>query len=310
MMRFTPAGLVMASVFAVNSVAADPTSPADSDSTGVFRAWSLERTYADEDTVRVPVFMFNQEVEVSARRMSLEEIIETCVDAEHNKYDNIDDMQFTITEKAIQYFGDADDPRTKREIDEEIVRVYRKQPDHGRIVRLADRNYVLESNGDGELVKQDKDDDLEAKVEVNVTETREELADLPFFFEDLDDYRFKIIERVDLDERVLYNISFKPRSEFKALPTGEFWLDTTDFQIFHANLSWTKNVPVPLLLRGIDFFSIEKKRVDGYWVYDRIAGRVQLRRIPFAPIPRTIEIQVTFDDYAINQGIPDDVFTP
>ena len=110
-----------------------------------------------------------------------------------------------------------------------------------------------------------------------------------------------------MDERQL-DFVFE-ENDFKALPTGEFWLDTTDFQIFHANLTWTKNVPIPILLRGIDFFSIEKKRVDGHWVYDRIAGRVQLRKIPFAPVPRTVEIQVTFDDYALNQGIPDDVFT-
>ena len=64
-----------------------------------------------------------------------------------------------------------------------------------------------------------------------------------FFFEDLSDYSFDIHERVDLEDRVLYRIGYKPRSDFATLPEGEFWVDTTDFQVVHVQLSWSKNVP-------------------------------------------------------------------
>jgi len=272
------------------------------DSVEIYRSYT--QTYASEDTL--PIYVYDATVEVSAKRMSLEEIIELCIEAEKKKYDDVEDAQFTTTERAVLIFGDADDPDAKREIEEEITRTYVSRGGKVVTVPLHSDHYVLERDDEGTLVRKPKDEDEDGaddEVEVRVEAANEALVDLPFFFEELEDYDFEIRERRQADGRVLYRIAFTPRSDYAPLPTGEFWIDTHDFQLFHVDLTFMDNVPAPLFLKGIDFFSIEKKRVEGRWVYDRIMGRVQLRKIPFVPIPQSVELLVQFDDYRVNQGV-------
>jgi len=308
--RAVVAALTLLAVPPLGHVAAetDP-APADStyqfvhpDSLALYRTY--DRRYIREDTLDVPfTYIYRDDIEVTAKRLSLEEILERCIESEKHQYDAVDDISFRITERAVMFYGKPEDPLAKRTIHESISRVYRKQPDHMRVAELSEREYTLEEKG-GVLVRTDEKNE----VELDVHSTSMELSDIPFFFEELSDYEFGIEERVDLEDRVLYRISFVPRSDFDPLPKGEFWIDTADFRIFHTDLTFMDNVPVPLILKGVDHASIEMKRVDDIWVYDRITARVQLRKLPFVPIPRQVEIVVAFDEYEINRGLALDVF--
>lgn len=272
------------------------------DSLDLYRTY--DRRYIREDTLEVPfTYIYKHEIETIADRLTLAEILKRCIASEKHQFDDVEDISYRLTEKAVFFFGDPKAPLTKRSIHEEISRVYRKQPDHMRVAALSSREYTLEAK-DGVLVKTDEKD----HVEIDVSSTREELTNLPFFFEDLDDYDFGIEERVDLEDRVLYRISFAPRSDFDALPTGEFWIDTTDFRIFHTDLRFTDNVPLPLILKAVEHASIEMRRVNDLWVYDRVSARVLLRKLPFVPLPVVVDVVVVFDDYAIDRGLSLDVF--
>jgi hypothetical protein len=249
------------------------------------------RAYAREDTMRIAATF---PVEVTAKRVSLEEILQRCIDAEKRKYEGVDDIQFTMVEKVILHYGSPDDPNAKQTVHEVVQRVYRRQPDLVRSVHLGEREYTVK---DGRV--EPRDEEEEAPVRVDVGTDRSALTDLPFFFEDLSDYRFAIAERIILEDRVLYRITFNPCSDFKPRPKGEFWIDTTDFEIFHMDLTFMENVPVPVVLKGVDHLAIEKKRIGDLWVY----ARIRLRKIPFVKIPQAAEIVVVFSDYAVNQGL-------
>lgn len=279
--------------------------PGIPDSVDIYRSYT--QTYASEDTL--PIYVYDGTIEVSAKRMSLEEIIALCIEAEENKYADIEDTQFTTTERAVLTYGDVDDPDAKREVEEEISRTYIKRGGKAVTVLLHTDKYELERGDDGAVVKKRKDeenpgsDESDQEVEVRVESASDALFDVPFFFRELEEFHFEIRERRQAEARVLYRIAFTPRSDYAPLPTGEFWIDTHDFQLFHIDLTFLDNVPAPIILKGIDYLSIEKKRLDERWVYDRIMGRAQLRKIPFVPIPQTIEFLVQFDDYRTNQGL-------
>jgi len=264
------------------------------------------RTYAKEDPSPAVVF---GEIVVEARRLSLEEILRLCIDAEKDKYAGVEDVTFTTTEKVVVHYGKADEDEHRTEIYEEVSRVYRKRPDLSREVSLGHREIGTKDGAENDREGNgDERDEGGRTIAIGVGSGTDAFTDLPFFFEDLSDYRFRIIDREDLETRVLYHLAFEPRSDFLARPSGEFWIDTTDFQIFHATLRWTENLPVPVLLKGLDYVAIEKKRVGPLWVYDRVSGRVKLRKIPLVELPSEVEFCVTFSDYALNQGLSAELF--
>jgi hypothetical protein len=274
------------------------------------------RTYAKEDPQPAVVF---GEIVVEASRLSLDEILEHCIEAEKNKYRDLDDIAFTATEKVVVHYGKVGDEAHRRDVFEEVSRCYHKRPDLSRNVSLGRRETSTEDGkpredetggheDEGDNASEGDEKGEGNEIAISVGSGTDAFTDLPFFFEDLSRYRFDILDRKDLEARVLYHIAFEPRSDFLQLPSGRFWVDTADFQIFHASLKWTDNLPVPILLKGLDYVAIEKKRVGDHWVYDRVSGRVKLRKIPLVKLPSEVEFSVVYDEYALNEGIPPGVF--
>jgi hypothetical protein len=66
--------------------------------------------------------------------------------------------------------------------------------------------------------------------------------------------------------------------------------------------------PVPLFIRSLDRMVVERRRVDDTWVLSRMMMRVDLT-VPVPRIGRSVEFAIVFDDYAINHGVPDSVFS-
>jgi hypothetical protein len=84
------------------------------------------------------------------------------------------------------------------------------------------------------------------------------------------------------------------------------WVDTRDFVIVRQELDFTRS-PAPLLLKGIDKAVIERREVDGHWMLHRMMLRGEFS-IPIPTFGRAFDLSFRFDDYAVNQGIPDSVF--
>lgn len=285
-----PAGL-FALLIAGQSLAAD----APPDTSVIFQSF---RTYAREDTLALPTFIYGKWIDVEATRVSLDEILRRSIDAEKQTLRGVNDLQCTVVEKTVEFYGEPTDSTAKRKVTEEVSRLYRKQPDLNRTVSFSRREYEVK-NGKRSAVPSDQDQE----VSVRIGSAKHKLSSLPFFFEDLSSYDFAIEERTDLEDRVLYRIRFDPTSDFRPLPSGYFWVDTTDFRIFHTELWFEKNVPIPIVLKNVEHFAIEMDKREGHWVPARIAGRFRLRDIPLIRIPKIVDIVVDYSDYVFNPGL-------
>ena len=53
---------------------------------------------------------------------------------------------------------------------------------------------------------------------------------------------------------------------------------------------------------------IERQNVDGYWVLKRVLLRAEAT-VPLPQVGRNFDFSLRFDDYTINRGLPDSLFT-
>lgn len=267
----------------------------DADDPGVDSlAFQILRQLAREDTV--PIYVLGEWVDVRGHRPTLEEILGWCIEHEKNRFAPVHDVTYIERLQTLVLF-DPGDPKARRIVTESVSRVYGEVPeDRWTRISLGSRTY------------DSKEDDPEVELQAEARETQRSIADLPFFFQDLSDYRFEIQDRKILSDRVLYRIGFEPRSEFASAPTGNFLVDTADYQILRAELSLTENVPYPLIVKGVDHVILDRKKVEDVWVTDRVRAQISLRKPLGIPFPRMIQTDLQIEDLRLDQGVPDSVW--
>jgi len=255
---------------------------------------------AAEDTLRSGPYLLPEQL-VLAPRVTLDEILRRVADGEARRDSLMRDQVFTRL-TLVTYLDEAGG-RPRRKV-ETATRVYRRQPDHLREVPLRRRT--------------DKGDDDEGNVRVSTsTSMGEEFVAFAFEPRARADYRFRIVDRRLVGGHVVYVVEFGPRSLVDPLPSGRAWIDTNDFVIVREEFWYRDRSPAPLFLRSIDNCVIERTRVDGrWWVVTRVVGRARLTstlrllgKLGRESLPPVMDFSVRFDDYRINQGIPDSVFT-
>jgi hypothetical protein len=172
--------------------------------------------------------------------------------------------------------------------------VYKKRPDKVRTVALRD----WEAHPDKDTAHPD--------IQVR-TQMDEEIVNFAFRPEARRDFKYRIVGRDLLGNRLIYRIAFEPRSSLDpSMPSGLVWVDTNDFVILRQEVGFERS-PVPLFLKGVDRMVIERQRVDGYWVLKRVLLRAETS-IPIPRIGRAFDIGILYDDYAVNVGLDDSLF--
>ncbi|MBU1699174.1 MAG: hypothetical protein KJ831_03410, partial [Candidatus Eisenbacteria bacterium] len=254
------------------------------------------RWLAREDTVRLPQYLLKNWVPSSAERPTLKEILGWCIDGESKRKELVDDVTFIRRSRVVALYGDPEDTTTRREVEENVEKVYLRSPNEEFIVELGSREW------------DSKSDNEEVNVGVEVKTSTGHLVDLPFFFKALDDYSFKILDRKIFSDRVIYKIEFTPRSEFEPLPEGWFLVDTRDYQIVHGEFRWTRNVPFPLFLKSVDRVVMTRRKHEEVWLPDRIIISIRLRDIPFVSTPELVVVDIRHEEIQLNAGIPDSIF--
>jgi hypothetical protein len=121
------------------------------------------------------------------------------------------------------------------------------------------------------------------------------------------EYRYRIAARDLVGGHVVYRLAFEPRSPLATdAPRGLVWVDTNDFVIVREEVEFARS-PVPLLLESIPRMVVERTRVGPHWVLSRVLMRVVLT-VPMPSVGRSLDVSIHYDDYHLNQGIPDSVF--
>ncbi len=248
-------------------------------------------TLAAEDTMYTEV----PPVLVSAPRVTLDEILGRVARGERRRDSLMTDQSVLVTSRLVR---NADSKRPAELLVETVLRVYKKKPDRVRTQVLRDYRARDEKK-------------KRAGVQVNLRARAgmdEEVVNFAFRPEARRQYRYRILGRELVGGHLVYRIAFEPRSLLDASePRGVVWVDTNDFVIVHQELSFDRSPAAPLI-KNVNRVVIERQNVDGCWVLKRVLLRAEAT-IPLPQVGRSFDFSLRFDDYAINRGLPDSLFS-
>ena len=249
-------------------------------------------TLAVEDTLHTQV----PEVVVRAPRVTLAEILDRVARGEARRDSLLTDETFLATARVVAH---ADEPgKTPQVESESVFRVWKKRPDKARTVTLRHFEAHPPKRGSANA-------DMQVRFGPNMSE---EIVNFAFRPEARRDYRYHIVGREIVGGHVVYRLAFEPRSLLMpGNPSGLVWIDTNDFVILRQEVQFARS-PVPLLLQRIDRLVIEREHVEGHWLLRRLLMRATMT-VPIPHLGRSFDFALHFDDYTVNTGLADSLFT-
>ena len=246
-------------------------------------------TVAVEDTMHTSM----PEVLIRAPRVTLNEILDRVARGEMRRDSLIQDQTFRATVRLVSNTADRKNP--PRLESETVTRVYKKRPNRVRSITLREWQR-----------KPPKNDDRNVDIRFR-SDMSEEIVNFAFRPEARRDYRYRIVARDLAGNNLIYRIAFEPRSALDpSRPSGLVWVNTNEFVIVRQEVDFVRS-PVPLLLKDINRMVIERTRQGPHWVLNRMLLRAEMT-LPVPVLGRSFDLAMQFDEYAINQGIPDSIF--
>lgn len=229
-------------------------------------------------------------LQVRREKLSLREIIARSIEGERTKLSGRRSMTYTSTVRVIATWKD------KREIEDLVMRSYADVEGTERTAMLgAKTTHFLRENGEWVL---DPDPDQESDNTVQVEAGGpNDFEELPIFFDEIHEYDFELVDRFVQTDHVIFRIAFRPKSEFKPLPSGTLYVDTDRYRIIQEEYEFGKN-PFPLVLKDLKRVSRQWTELPGgEWVNTKIRGEVELRADPFGWIPQSVAFAYTRTDF-------------
>ncbi len=298
-------------------------------------------TLAVEDTLRTRAPEPLPEVLVTAPRQTLDEILRRVAEGEAYRDSLIRDQAYTLFFRMTGRDSEKDALDRSEPYLEVATRMYQKRPGKERVVPLRSwsRYDDPDRSGGGRLEVDidgasnqdqrgpenreggDKKDGEPRKSSVRVsfdTGMGEAFVGFAFDPKTRGRYRFRIEDRILIDDQVIYVISFAPKSPLDVLPSGRAWINTNDFVILREEFSYRDRSPAPLFMESLDSCVLERTRIDGrHWVLSRLLARVTLTgpirlvgRISGTRLPKVADFTMSWSDWIINGDIPDSLFAP
>ncbi len=267
-----------------------PTTPADSTAADSAGADSAGAPY------RLPGYRVETPTLSTADKMTLDEIIDRCVEGEKTKLAGHHDVTVTLTLRTVVSW------RKKRLVTDAGYLAYQDESGFGKSVRLGERERKFKLE-DGAWVY-DKDEGKDkSPVTLEVSDNGKGLQDVPFFLAQRSEYDFKLFSRTLEGDHVIFKVAFSPKSDFKPLPSGIVYVDTDAFRIIHEEFTFEKQNPLPLLLKNVKRISREWRQLPtGEWVVSRILADVDLRGGWTGVMPESVTFALALDDYRFDQG--------
>ncbi len=251
----------------------------------------------------VPVALGQSEtdtVRVRQKKLTLEEIIERCVQGEKTKLAGHRDMRYTLNIRVMLYW------EKKKETRDIVYRVYTDDTGFSRSVQAGEvvqRHELRDS-----VWVESKDQEEDSNVQVEADGGFGDFVELPFFLEEQNEFHFTLLDRTVEQDHVIFKIGFVPKSEFKALPSGIVYVDTDAYRIVHEEFDFETN-PFPLLLKDIKGFSRHWEELPGgEWVFTRILMEVELRNLAFGRLPRRAAAAISRQHFEFDKGYDARIF--
>ena len=281
-----------------------PPAPSHAQTAGsATRVHGTSPVLATEDSIRQ--YELPEPIRVHATRVPLLDIIRRAQQGELHKYDGLSTLTFTRIVKVTIEFGK---PKARTETEETVSRVYFRAPDRWKEAEVRRTETVIEPDGSRRPKDKEKDKDgVQVEVNDDDEDTARSLVRLPDYLERLDHYNFEILHRSVQPEQVVYEVGFRPKSEFDMLPEGRMWILTRGYQIVREELHFA-HLPMPGILKGVDLITREWQEVDGRWLLKRISARATLGLPGILRAPKSIEAVVVYGQYVVNPTLDPALF--
>ena len=235
-----------------------------------------------------PVYGQTDTTHVERGAITLREIISRAIDGEKSKLEGRSSLSYTMTLRTIALWGEK-----KKEVNDIVMMAYIESNGFNRFVEINDqtRHFNYEEGAWVEDVEK-REEPSSVRVE---SDGYSDFTELPFFLEELDEFHFELLSRNLEVDHVIFEIGFKPKSDFKPLPSGTIFIDTADYRIIHEEFHFEKN-PFPMLLKGIRHLSRHWDRLPtGEWVFTRVLAEVEMRGM-FGLIPDRVQFSLERSD--------------
>lgn len=286
----TPLGLAAAG--AVLHVLASTLAPAPS--LAQVRERPPVRNASDSLHVLPPVYGSVDTSRVTARALTLREIIERCVEGERTKLAGHQDMTYTMTVRGLTQW------KKRKEVRDIVMRVYADAEGFSRTMQLGESVRKFKQK-DGDWVDDPDDSEAHARVRVE-SDSYSDFVEMPFFLEEQQEFDFELLGRTVEVDHVIFKIGFKPKSDFKALPSGVVYVDTDEYRIIHEEFEFNHN-PFPMFIKDIGRISRHWEMLPGgEWVFTKIMMEVDLRGGWTGVIPQHAAVALYRDDFEFDTG--------
>lgn len=255
----------------------------------------LSEEAAEADSI--PRYRVKDPIASEAAEMTLQEIIARAVEGSRSNLSGHHDVTFNVTLRLLVSW------EKKREINDTVYLVYQEEGGFSRVVEVASVERKEEREGPDAPWTPVEDEDDESDFRVRAEEGDDGDLDLvPFYLQRQDDFRFTLLERTLENDHVIFRIAFRPKTDFKPLPSGTVYVDTNAFRIIHEEFTFETN-PLPFFLAGVDRVSRQWMELGGgQWVPQKVLGRIRLRGTWMGFIPERAEFAMLFNDYRFDQG--------
>ncbi len=230
---------------------------------------------------------------VSAPRVTVAEVMKSIADkSEYDRY-RMGSYEYTTLTTIVSRDGPGVDSPVSA-IHETAIRFHHDRENGDQMVTLWERERKFK---DGEVSKEKVDDSVKAQW---MPMQRSVIGMMPAERGSATRYRYTIEDRKLVGNSLIYRIGFAPRSRFDALPSGQIWVDYSNWVIRKIEARMTGAVPFPLFLKSVPVFRQSQERFGEYWFPTDAYLRVNLRHVPLLPIPDNIEVRVQLRDIVIN----------
>lgn len=229
---------------------------------------------------------------VGAQRVTIDEVVRRIGERMEAERFAIREHEFTgLTKVVARAHDDGENDYT---IYEGATRIRRAPDGTYRWATLWEREREYEK---GELKKEKVEDE----IEVDWAGVGNDVATaVPFSLESGDQYNYEILDRRLVGMNLVYKMRFEPKDSFAALASGTVWVDYSDWVIRRIEAEITGAVPVPLVIKSIPVYKLRRVPKGEHWVLHDAYARVELRKLPLADIPGTIEVHWRSTGHIIN----------
>ena len=201
------------------------------------------QTAADSiPVIRVPSRVTTTEpIIIEGKEFTVRELVRRAMRGERSKLAGHADAVYLTTTTISILWND------KKEVEQHVARVYGDSTGFTRRV-LLDTKAERFNKKDG-VWTFDKDvtaHDDPYRIQ-DLGESR--FTSVPVYLLHDDEFDFEFVQRTLEDDRVVFHVRFKPKSDFSELPKGEVWIDSKGYRVIHEIYDFTNN-PFPLVIKG------------------------------------------------------------